>query len=225
MVMSDTARPRAQSSRRPVLLAALALLALGARPLADAAPSAFRQLHGPSPAPLLRVETPLPEACKAAGVTYPPRPGRLEVFKARRLMRLFSGETLVKEYPVALGLAPVGDKERQGDYRTPEGEFYLCTRNGTSRFHRFIGISYPAVDDARRGLKERLITRAQRAAIARAAGRRAQPPWDTKLGGAVGIHGGGTGSDWTWGCVALSNEHVAELFTALRLGTPVVIYP
>jgi hypothetical protein len=50
-----------------------------------------------------------------------------------------------------------------------------------------------------------------------------RPPWKTALGGEIGIHGGGSGLDWTWGCIALENEAVAELFPVLPLGTPVRI--
>lgn len=140
-------------------------------------------------------------------------------------MRLRSAGKLLKEYPVALGFSPEGDKEREGDGKTPEGRFYLCTRNGTSRFHRFMGVSYPAPEDAARGVKGGLIRRSQQRAILRAHRSVRQPPWNTPLGGAVGIDGGGTASDWTWGCLALSNEDVEELYRALPLGTPVVIRP
>jgi lipoprotein-anchoring transpeptidase ErfK/SrfK len=51
------------------------------------------------------------------------------------------------------------------------------------------------------------------------------PPQNTALGGDIYIHGNGAGSDWTWGCVALENEDIRELFDATRVGTPVVIEP
>ena len=51
------------------------------------------------------------------------------------------------------------------------------------------------------------------------------PPWDTPLGGEIFIHGGGSGSDWTWGCVALDDDDVRELYRAVRVGTPVTIEP
>jgi hypothetical protein len=51
------------------------------------------------------------------------------------------------------------------------------------------------------------------------------PPQSTLLGGDIYIHGNGAGSDWTWGCVALENEDVRELFNAVTVGTPVRIEP
>jgi L,D-peptidoglycan transpeptidase YkuD (ErfK/YbiS/YcfS/YnhG family) len=72
-------------------------------------------------------------------------------------------------------------------------------------------------------LRAGLITRAQRDRIVRAISRKERPPWDTALGGEIFLHGGGTGSDWTWGCVALANADIKELFDAIPLGTPVRI--
>jgi lipoprotein-anchoring transpeptidase ErfK/SrfK len=50
-----------------------------------------------------------------------------------------------------------------------------------------------------------------------------KPPWNTALGGEVMIHGGGTANDWTWGCVALADADIKELFAAIPIGTPVRI--
>ena len=52
-----------------------------------------------------------------------------------------------------------------------------------------------------------------------------RPPWKTALGGEIMIHGGGTDSDWTEGCIAVSDLEAEELFRALPLGTPVEIAP
>jgi hypothetical protein len=217
----DAARSRNDRRSRFLLLLALGvILALGAKPLAFAT-GVLGVFESQTPA---RLDAPLREACRMAGVAHPPPAPRLEVLKSKRLMRLYSGKTLVKEYPISLGFAPAGDKLRQGDGRTPEGSFYICTRLDRSRFHRFMGLSYPAVEDAERGRKDRLISSAEKASIIAAWRRKRQPPWGTKLGGAIGIHGGGTAVDWTWGCIALSDEHVAELFQVLGLRTPVRIH-
>lgn len=182
-----------------------------------------RVLPAPATAPGPRAS--LPEACRAVGLPYPPPQPGVVIYKRKRLLHLLSGTKLVKEYPVVLGTSPEGDKEREGDRRTPEGSFYVCTRVDRSQFVRFLGISYPAPDDARRALRARRITRGQYTAILRAHAARLQPPWNTPLGGAVGIHGGGTASDWTWGCIALENPDIEELYTALTIGTRVRIEP
>ena len=51
------------------------------------------------------------------------------------------------------------------------------------------------------------------------------PPQNTRLGGTIYIHGHGASSDWTWGCVALENEDIRELFNSISVGTPVTIEP
>ncbi len=145
--------------------------------------------------------------------------------KARRQLLLFSAGKRVRTYRIGLGLSPLGDKVRAGDRRTPEGEFYIFTKNERSAFYLSLGLSYPNLAHAERGLRDGLITRAQYDAITRALRAGKAPPQDTRLGGDIYIHGNGAGSDWTWGCVALENEDIRELFGAVSVGTPVRIEP
>ena len=155
----------------------------------------------------------------------PLRQPKIVVKKAQRQLLLFSADKLVRTYHVGLGLSPVGDKVRQGDRRTPEGDFYIFTKNDKSAFYLSLGVSYPNATHAERGLRDGLINRAQYEAIMRALRRRKGPPQNTQLGGDIYIHGNGAGSDWTWGCVALENEDIRELFNVVRVGTPVTIEP
>ena len=147
------------------------------------------------------------------------------VEKAARRLTLYSNGERVRVFRVALGFEPSGDKVKQGDGRTPEGDFYVCMKNERSKFYLSLGLSYPNAEDAERGLRDNLITRSQHRQILDAVARGAKPPWGTALGGEIFIHGGGTASDWTWGCVALDNEHIKELFDAIPLGTHVRIEP
>lgn len=150
---------------------------------------------------------------------------KIVVKKSRRQLLLFSGGQLVRTYRVGLGLSPVGDKVRAGDRRTPEGEFYIFTKNDRSAFYLSLGLSYPNTAHAERGLRDGLITRAQYEAITRALRAKKAPPQNTHLGGDIYIHGNGAQSDWTWGCVALENEDIRELFNAVNVATPVIIEP
>jgi murein L,D-transpeptidase YafK len=165
------------------------------------------------------------EAVKLKALKLPLVKPEIVVRKGARLLTLFSGGEAVRTYRMSLGFSPEGDKERQGDGRTPEGTFYVCVKNEKSAFYLSLGLSYPNEEDAARGLRDGLITRKQSESITRAIKRRGRPPWDTALGGEIFIHGGGTNSDWTFGCVALANEHVKELFDAVPLGTTVRIEP
>lgn len=150
---------------------------------------------------------------------------RIVIHKKERELELYSGERLLRVYRIGLGLAPEGTKFREGDRRTPEGEYYVSSKNNRSQFYLFLGISYPNAHDAARGLQEKLISEPQYREILAASHRKKQPPQNTALGGNVGIHGNGSGSDWTWGCVALEDEHIRELFNAAGVGTPVTILP
>src|SRR3954469_659028 len=130
-------------------------------------------------------------------LSLPLKNPKILVKKHDRQLFLFSNGKIVRTYRVALGLSPVGDKVRQGDRRTPEGDFYIFARNDKSAFYLSLGISYPNASAAERGLRDGLITKAQYAAIIQANKSKTTPPQNTKLGGDIYIHGRGTGSDWT----------------------------
>jgi murein L,D-transpeptidase YafK len=150
---------------------------------------------------------------------------RLVVKKRERRLQVFDGEKLIKTYTIVLGFTPVGDKTREGDGKTPEGEFYVFVKNDRSNFYVSLGVSYPGIDDAESGLKGRLISKKEYDAIVKAVGEKQMPPQKTALGGEIYIHGGGTSNDWTDGCVALKNEEMKELFDAIPVGTTVKIVP
>jgi len=150
---------------------------------------------------------------------------RIEVLKSKRQLILYSGDRIVKTYRIGLGFTPEGSKARQGDGRTPEGSYYVCSKNPKSQYFLSLGLSYPNETDATRGLKEGLINRIQFQQITAAIKRGGVPLWNTALGGEIFIHGAGSTKDWTWGCVALENEDIQELFNAVPKGTPVTIKP
>lgn len=150
---------------------------------------------------------------------------RLVVKKSARTLEVYDGEKLVKTIKVVLGFSPIGEKETEGDGRTPEGEFYVFTKNPESRFHVSLGLSYPALEDAKRGLKQKLISQDEHDSIVKSHGEKSMPLQKTKLGGEIYIHGGGTNSDWTDGCVAMENEEMTELFSMIPIGTKVIIQP
>jgi murein L,D-transpeptidase YafK len=165
-----------------------------------------------------------PEASsQKTALKLPLKDPRIVVLKSKRRLELYSDGALVRAYKVGLGLNPVPDKVRQGDHATPEGEFYVFTKNDRSAYYLSLGISYPNIEDAERGLRDGLISRAQHDAIVKAIKRGGTPPQNTALGGDIYIHGNGASSDWTWGCVALENEDIRELFYAVAVGAPVTI--
>lgn len=184
----------------------------------------FRQL----PSARMETFTPLSESEIRLNVQVLPAPlayPQVVIRKSRRRLYLYDGRKLLRVFPVALGSNPDVDKEREGDGATPIGSFYICSHNPDSRYYRFLGLSYPNDEDASRGLRDGLITREQARDIVAAVQQRARPDWRTPLGGEVGIHGGGVGRDWTQGCMAVSDEHIKELYDVVGEGTPVTIEP
>jgi murein L,D-transpeptidase YafK len=136
------------------------------------------------------------------------RVDRIVVKKSERRLYLMHGNEQVRSYKVALGYQPVGHKRYQGDGRTPEGRYYLDWRRPTSRYYKAMHISYPNPQDAVRARS------------------RGQDP-----GGMVMIHGQPSGSgeqkngDWTFGCIALSNWAIDEMWGLVEVGTPIDIMP
>jgi len=134
------------------------------------------------------------------------------VDKTARRLELYQGGELLKAYPVSLGRHPVGKKERQGDGRTPEGEYRLDYRNPNSGFYKALHISYPQAEDV---------------AAARAQG--------VEAGGLVMIHGMKNGVgwisrlhrmiDWTDGCVAVTDREMDEIWRAVPDGTKIQLRP
>lgn len=150
---------------------------------------------------------------------------KIFVYKTDRRLLVVNDGVLVRDYKVGLGPRPGGDKVAMGDGRTPEGEFFICNINPTSKFYKSLGISYPGPQDAERALIEGRITFEEYKQIMQSLACRQLPPSNTALGGAIFIHGGGSYRDWTEGCVAVSNGVMDELFQIVRLGTPVEILP
>lgn len=134
------------------------------------------------------------------------------VRKAERRLDLYRKGERLKTYIVSLGRNPVGDKERDGDARTPEGRYRLDYRNPQSRYHRALHISYPSGEDR-----------------AEAARQGVSPGGDLMLHGlrnGLGWMGRlHRGVDWTLGCVALTNAEIEELWRVVPDGTPITILP
>ena len=148
---------------------------------------------------------------------------KIVITKSKRSLELYSAGKLIKRYRVGLGLNPVEDKVRAGDRRTPEGDFYICVKNPRSQFYLSLQLSYPNAIHAARGLRDGLITREQYLQTLKALNKGRVPPQNTRLGGELFIHGNGSQSDWTWGCVALDDRDMRELYDAIPTGTSVTI--
>jgi len=158
-----------------------------------------------------------------------PRNAVLVVRKSRYLLCIMVDGECVREYEIALGPNPVGHKEREGDGRTPEGEYRICHKGGVRRTY-FMALNYPGPEDAERALQQGRITEEQYHAILDAHLRGECPPFDTPLGGAIGIHEGteedwAKGRNWTQGCIGLHLEDAKELFEWVEIGTRVLILP
>ena len=203
--------------RRLLLLLAFTALGVVAAPaVRNHSPRGQGEKPDRAPAPMA---SSLPTRAPVEG------PRVVVIHKAERVVGLYREGRLAATYPIALGHSPEGHKEREGDGRTPEGLYSICNRNPASRFHLFLGLSYPNADDADAARRAGRISNAEHRQIIEAIDAGRQPPWDTPLGGEIGIHGGGAASDWTLGCIALENEAIEQLWETLKVRDPVLIRP
>jgi murein L,D-transpeptidase YafK len=134
------------------------------------------------------------------------------VDKAARSLSLYSHGALIGSYPVSLGRAPVGAKAREGDHRTPEGQYFVDRHKSDSSFHLALHVSYPSAQDSAR---------------AQAAG--------YSPGSDVMVHGMRNGLgwlgrahllvNWTNGCVAVTNAEMDQIYSAVPDGTPIEFRP
>jgi len=134
------------------------------------------------------------------------------VVKSERKLYLLKAGRVLRAFDVALGLVPTGHKQREGDFRTPEGRYRLESRNVNSDYFLSIQVSYPDEGDRAR---------------ARAKG--------VDPGGQIMIHGLPNepkfdlrryeGSDWTDGCIAVSNSDMVDIWLMTRESTPIEIRP
>lgn len=134
------------------------------------------------------------------------------VHKSERKLILMRGDRVLRSFDVALGLSPKGPKRREGDFRTPEGDYVLAGRNPNSDYFLAIGVSYPGPDDVRRAAREGVAP-----------------------GGKIMIHGQPNNPsrpadyyrtrDWTNGCIAVSNSDMVDIWLMTADNTPIRILP
>lgn len=153
-----------------------------------------------------------PEAGMPAHKAPEPTADHILILKSERTMRLYAHDKLVKEYKVALGGNPVGPKQQQGDRRTPEGRYKIDLRNPHSQFHLSLRVSYPNAQDREWARLHHV-----------------------DPGGAIMIHGLPSAyaylgaehrkTDWTDGCIAVTNEEIEEIWAMVQIGATVEIRP
>jgi murein L,D-transpeptidase YafK len=147
-----------------------------------------------------------------SAVAAPTQADKIIILKSARSMTLLSGGKVLKIYKVALGAVPVGPKRLEGDHKTPEGDYVIDAKNPHSQFHLSLHISYPSTADQQRARSQGL-----------------------RPGGAIMIHGLARPfaylgplhrqTDWTDGCVAVTNAEIEEIWKLIPVGTRVEIRP
>ena len=138
----------------------------------------------------------------------------LVVHKKTRKMSVFRGTRPIRMYSVVLGHNAWNDKLEQGDRCTPEGVYRVVYKYPHPKWSKFILLNYPTAPNWHKFAEAK---------------RRGLIPWDARIGGDIGIHGteddltNRAGINWTFGCIALTNRDVNELYRLVHSGSIVVI--
>ena len=133
-------------------------------------------------------------------------------------------------YDLSVGRYGTSMEKTRGDNTTPLGRFRITRIDRRSGFHVFIGLDYPNIERARKAREAGEISQRELQAIVSAHRHGKAPPQNTGLGGRIGIHGLGEAdpklhrmTNWTRGCVALTDRQVDSLLGWIRIGMTVEI--
>ncbi|HHD75277.1 MAG TPA: hypothetical protein ENK95_00470 [Campylobacterales bacterium] len=140
---------------------------------------------------------------------------KVVVKKSARMLYLLNNEDVFKKYHITLGQVPLGDKEFEGDMKTPEGVYRIDYRQYSEDYYKSLHISYPNKSDKEHAKK-----------------------LGKNPGGMIMIHGTPPSwslspygdwmnilIDWTEGCIAMSNDDMDEAWELITNGTVIVILP
>lgn len=149
----------------------------------------------------------------------------------RKVVQVFDGDREVRRFDgAALGRGGTSTVRSRGDNTTPLGEFRIHWINDESKFHIFLGLDFPDFEHTRRAYAKGNLDIDQFLLVTDSLRRNQVPPQTTAMGGHIGIHGLGNGdadvhavSDWTQGCIALTNEQIEEFAELVGIGTRVVV--
>jgi murein L,D-transpeptidase YafK len=157
---------------------------------------------------------------------------KVEVFKAERRVELITmtknGPQTVKSYDMSLGFEPLGHKTQEGDGKTPEGLYTLDWKNANSKYHLSIRVSYPNQAD-RDQARDRGVSPGGEIFIHGMPNNTKPWAWliSPAFNGSVNemIHSILQDFDWTLGCVAFRNKDIEEIYKAIKIPTPIEIFP
>jgi murein L,D-transpeptidase YafK len=158
---------------------------------------------------------------------------RLVVDRKNYRIELYSEKVLIKTYKAVFGKNSGTLKTSATDNVTPIGEYKICAIDTVSKYHKYLHLNYPNERDAAEAFKQKYIFEDELNAILLSAKNKECPPKETELGSDVGIHGIGKYNvifknlpftfNWTNGSIAVSNENIDELYSVVKVGTPVKI--
>jgi murein L,D-transpeptidase YafK len=148
-------------------------------------------------------------------------------------LSLYEDSVLIKNYRAGFGKSIKQPKKRAGDNATPVGEYQICSIDTAHKYHKFLKLNYPNLDDAADALRKGWISQKEFNEIKFQYYYEGCIERSIVLGGNVGIHGIGKFNfiiknlpfvfNWTNGSIAVSNEDIDEIYSIVKVGAKVVI--
>jgi murein L,D-transpeptidase YafK len=133
-------------------------------------------------------------------------------------LKVYDDEGWYATYPIVFGSKDLSDKMREGDKRTPTGEFKVVLKKIHPKWSYELLLDYPTGESVRR-----FNERKQKGII----------PKTARIGDGIAIHATRPEEEWTidnfynWtdGCVSVKYSEMKDLFSYIPVGTPVSIRP
>jgi murein L,D-transpeptidase YafK len=144
-------------------------------------------------------------------------PVKIVISKTNYTLTVLVNTIQLKQLPCVFGTNPkLADKRYEGDRCTPEGIFHVTGKYPSKDWVKFILLDYPTADSWKKH---------------NASKKKNEIPANATIGSFVGIHSADEKYDgeidnknnWTWGCIALKNHDLLELYDVVSNTTIVEI--
>ncbi len=133
-------------------------------------------------------------------------------------LKVFDEEGWYATYPIVFGSKDLSDKMREGDKRTPTGNFKVVLKKVNKKWGQELLLDYPN-EESYKKFNERKA--------------KGLIPANARIGDGIAIHATRQSEEWTvdnfynWtdGCVSVKYSEMQDLYGYIPVGTPVTIKP
>lgn len=152
------------------------------------------------------------------GKFFAESPYYIVIDKSDYEMHIYDEEGWYATYPIVFGSKDLSDKMREGDKKTPNGDFTIIVKKKNPKWGPELLLDYPNAESYKK-----FNERKNNGTI----------PRNAKIGNGIAIHGTRPDEEWTidnyynWtdGCISVRYSEMLDLFNYIPVGTKVKIQP